>query len=157
MRLFQWHRPNYGELQTEDHVPCSWATEALGSQKPWRPGEKQSKSVENDGVLQQRTHRKDLYNHHSLVFQEETPDSPRACEPSGKEMQGAWYPEINEHLQFLSQRAFFHNIFIELYQTSCYATWNGFRPCIKPNLYDPIITFVFKDGLFSCRFMFRYA
>lgn len=57
------------------------------------------------------------------------------------------------NLQLLSKRAFFHNIFKELYQTSCYATWNGFHPCIKHNSNDPIITFVFKDGLFSCRFV----
>lgn len=57
---------------------------------------------------------------------------------AGKVKEGAWCPEISvQHPQFLSKRIFFHNIFIELHQTSCYATWNGFYPCIKRNLNDP--------------------
>lgn len=64
--------------------------------------------------------------------------------PAGKEMEGAWCPEINvQHLKCLSKRIFFHNIFIELYQTNYYATWNGFRPSIKCNLNDPFNYYFF--------------
>lgn len=127
------------------------------SQKPWRNDGKQSRSMEKDGVLQQRTHRKDLYNHQCLVSQQDTPDSPRDLlgrrrrEPDA---QKSMYNTSNS-----SPKGFSSVTFSQSYT----------KPAALPHemvfilvlsvieMIHSIITFVFKDGLFSCRFMFRYA
>lgn len=156
-----------GSDRQKDHVHCSWP---MG---PWAKSET-SENWWKAFQKQEEPRRRAAKNTQKVPLQSPQPCAPAGntrqplglCQyyqpvlwPAGKEMEGAWCPEINvQHLEFLSKRIFFHNIFTELDQTNCYTTGNGFHPCIEHNLNDhSIITFVFKDGLFSCRFMFRYA
>lgn len=153
MRPFQRRQPNHGEWQTERPRTLHLTHGSFGKVRnvgelmksipeAWRTVEYCSKEhTECTSTITTAL----CYNREHQTAPGLMPALP-ACVlwPAGKEMEGAWCPEINvQHLKCLSKRIFFRNIFIELYQTNCYATWNGFRPSIKCNLNDPFNYYFF--------------